>query len=130
MNASDCRKVLLALAKAAWLFLALFPGSRGWGATNEAVWTPAYSDAQLEIVNHALETWKASDKHTAVKDILSHELHWQLGGDDLWDQVPESFKNELEARKRGCQCDFIKATDRKTALLKLSYGQGALDFHV
>jgi len=68
---------------------------------------------------------EASDKHTAVKDILSHEPRWQLGGPDLWGQVPESFKNEVEARRRGCQCDFIKTTDRKTGLLKLSYGQGA-----
>src|SRR5947209_18859300 len=105
MNTPDCRKLLLGLTKAIWLLLAFFSCPGAWATTNKVVRTSVYSDDQLEIINHDLEKWGGSDKHTVVKDILKHEARWHLADVDLWGQVPNSFKNEAEARKAGCQCD-------------------------
>jgi hypothetical protein len=128
MNTSNLRKLLLSHAKAILLLLSFLSCSSVWAKTNEVLRTQAYSDDQLEIINHNLEKWEGSDKHTKVKDILTHERNWQFGDKGLWDQVPNSFKNETEARKGGCVCDFIKTTKRKTGLLKLCGHQDAWIF--
>jgi hypothetical protein len=96
-------------------------------------WTPAYSGEQLDIINNALGKWKQDEKYSVVKDIFgdhSYKPDWNAAKADAtpWDLVPESFKNEREARKAGCQCDYLKSMEKKTCLLKFAEGQGVWIF--
>jgi hypothetical protein len=96
-------------------------------------WSPAYDDAQLGIINAALEQWKPETKYPVVKDIFKshdYEPNWEVVKADatIWNQVPDSFKSEKDACRAGCQCDFIKSKETKTCLLKLTEGQGAYMF--
>ena len=93
-------------------------------------WSPAHSEDQLNVINGGLNKWKQDEKYPVVKDVFekAENPRWRLGGIDLWEQVPDSFKDEKEARKMGCRFDYIKSNQEKTGLLKLSYGQGVWIF--
>jgi len=105
----------------------LFLTGRGDAADN---WSPAYDEGQLETITRCLEKWKPEIKHTVIKDMFrgrNYEPDWNVVKADAtpWDQVPDSFKSEWDARRAGCECDFIKSTEAKTCLLKLTASQGA-----
>lgn len=103
---------------------------RGDAADN---WSPACDEDQLETINRSLEKWKPEITYTVIKDVFrgrNYEPDWNVLKADAtpWDQVPDSFRSERDARRAGCQCDFIKTSEAKTCLLKRASSQGAWVF--
>ena len=98
--------------------------TNGWSldiltpATN---FPPAYSPNQLAIIKENLNKWKAPEESSGVKDLLRGQPRWQFGTHDEWNYAPDSFQDEKEARKAGCQFDSVKSPDKKNALLKITY---------
>jgi hypothetical protein len=95
--------------------------------------SPAYDEVQLGVIQKALDKWEPDLKYSVVKDIFkgrSFQPDWDTVKPQAtpWEQVPDSFPNEQEARRAGCRCDFIKNTKTKTGLLKLAAGQEAWIF--
>jgi len=117
------------LPRSAFLFIIIIAS---FSAVAAPAWSPAYTDDQLDIVNKALEKWKPETKYP-VKDIFKDESYkpdWNNLKEDgtVWDAIPDSFKNEREALRAGCKCDFIKDSKNRTCLLKLVQGQSAWIF--
>jgi hypothetical protein len=115
-------------AKKLILFVAFVVLLNGLSTAQEN-WTPAYSDEQLDIINNMLGKWKQDAKYPVVKDIFgdhSYKPDWDAAKVDAtpWDLVPDSFKDEKEARRMGCRFDYLKNTETKTGLLKFAYCQG------
>lgn len=128
LHKSLCRKIKVVAFSIACGVLLSDPGA--FGQTN---WTPAYGDEQADIINNALDRWKPDDKFRRVKDIFhnrSYEPDWPTEKADAtpWDIAPDSFEDEQEALRAGCQCDYLKSMEKKTYLLKLVLGQGAWIF--
>jgi hypothetical protein len=74
----------------------------------------ANTDAQLGAMNKTLKKWKPDLRYSEVKDIFNGRNHSpdfeHLPQDaTIWDQAPNSFKNEREARRWGGVCGYIKA---------------------
>lgn len=105
----------------------------GISAAQQTNWTPAYSDEQLDTINNALGKWKQDKTYPAVKDIFrdhSYKPDWEHAKPDatIGDLVPDSFKDEREARSAGCKCDYLKSVNKKTCLLKFAEDQGVWIF--
>jgi hypothetical protein len=133
MKSSSLHKSSPGKAKFLTLFVACFMLLCGLTTAHQENWTPAYNDEQLDIINNALGKWKPDEKYPVVKDIFgdkSYKPDWDAAKPDAtpWDLVPDSFKNEREARKAGCQCDYLRSTEKKTCLLKFAEGQGVWIF--
>jgi hypothetical protein len=96
-------------------------------------WSQVHTDPQLDVMNKKLEQWKPDLHYPKVKDIFNGR-NYQPDFDHLpqnatvWDQAPDSFKNETEARRSGAVCDYIKSATNKTCLLRIIGGQGAWIF--
>ena len=100
---------------------------------NAENWKPAYSNEQLDIMNHRLKKWKPNERYPKIKDVFDDHSYIPDRANAKsdatpWDLVPNSFKDEGEARKAGCQCDYLKSSEKKTCLLKLGIGQGVWIF--
>ena len=96
-------------------------------------WPQVHTDAQRDLMNNALEKWKPDLRYSKVKDIFNGRNYSpdfdQLPPDGtVWDQAPNSFRSEREARRCGAVCDYIKTVTNKTCLLRLTGGQGAWIF--
>jgi hypothetical protein len=133
MKETTIRKALPCKVKIAVVLAACCAFFSELGAAGQTNWTPAYNDEQLDIINNALSEWKPSEKYPRIKDIFhnrSYEPDWRTANADAtpWDLAPDSFKDEQEALKAGCQCDYLKSMEKKTGLLKLALGQGAWIF--
>jgi hypothetical protein len=97
--------------------------------TSSPAHSAVYTEPQLDLMNGKLEKLKTDLHYPAVKDIFQHREYKpdfnHLSADaDAWQLAPDTFKNEREARRAGAVCDYIKSTANKTALLKITFGQG------
>ena len=97
------------------------------------VWPQVHTDAQLDVMNNTLGKWKADRHYSKVRDVFNgHNYNpdfKQLPEDaTVWDQAPNSFKDEREACRSGAVCDYIKTATNKSCLLRITGGQGAWIF--
>jgi hypothetical protein len=97
------------------------------------VWAQVHTDAQLDLMDNTLEKWKPDLHYSNVKDIFigrEYRPDFEHLPQDatVWDQAPESFANDREARRSGAVCDYIKTATNKTCLLRITGGQGAWIF--
>lgn len=88
-----------------------------------------YDLSQIEWITKDLEAWELKQvndsAYTKVKNIFLHDYEPKEYYDgNITEFTPKYFQNQEQARKEGCQCDYVKSRERKTCFLRVTQGQG------